>query len=76
VVFVALWVIIVISFGATMASLLSEFRPNPIKLVAFGGLILMGVAYLYELIHLLIYYSDGSGVALFHIFYIILRGIG
>jgi hypothetical protein len=57
-----------------MALLISEFYPNLIKLMTFGGLVLMGVAYMYEVIHLYIYYSDGSGVPLFHIFYLLLRG--
>jgi hypothetical protein len=76
VLFVALWVVLTVSFGGKMASLLGEFRPNSIKMIAFAGMVLMGVGYLYELINLFIYYSDGAGVGLFHVFYIFLKGIG
>jgi len=59
-----------------MATLLSFTNPDPLKLAIFGGLILLGGGYMYRLIHLIIYYSNGDGIHLFEIFYLILKNIG
>lgn len=71
-----LWVAMVIKFAVPVINLLSLKNPNAVKVLVYGGLVVLGAAYLYRLIHLLIYWSDGSGVHLFEVFYLVLKNIG
>lgn len=59
-----------------MASVLIYESPNVLKLVIYGGLISLGTAYLYQLIHLVIYYQNGLGLPFFQILYLIFKNIG
>jgi hypothetical protein len=60
-----IWIILVIKFAIPIAELLSLSNPNAIKIIVYGGLVLLGTAYLYRLIHLAIFWTDGSGVHIF-----------
>lgn len=65
-----------VKFAFPMATLLSFKNPNGSKLTIFAGLILLGAAYLYRLIHLVLYSIDGSGIYVFELFYIVLKNVG
>lgn len=58
-----------------MANLLSLKNPDTVKIIVYGGLVVLGAAYLYRLIHLLLYWTDGTGVHLFETFYLILKNV-
>lgn len=59
------WGILVIRFAMAMISLVNLNNPNNLKLMIFGGLIMLGTGYFYRLIHLIIYSLDGSGIHVF-----------
>ncbi len=59
------WLALVIKFAVPMANLLSLNNPNTVKMIVYGGLLFIGMAYLYRLIHLILYWSDGQGIHLF-----------
>lgn len=59
-----------------MGQLISFKKPDALKLSIFGGLLVLGMAYLYRLIHLILYSSDGIGIPFFQILYIVLKFIG
>ena len=71
-----LWLAMVIRFAVPVVKLLSMKNPHAVKILVYGGLVVLGAAYLYRLIHLLIYWSDGAGVHFFEIFYLVLKNIG
>lgn len=71
----ACWNILIIKFAVTMASILSLSNPNTVKIIVYGGLILLGTSYLYTMIHLLLL-ECGSGVHLFEVLYLVLKNIG
>lgn len=48
-----------------MAKLISFKNPDALKLSIFGGLLLLGVAYVYRLIHLFFYSTNGIGIHVF-----------
>jgi len=60
-----LWLLLVIRFAVPLVRLLSLTNPSSVKVLVYGGLVVLGAAYLYRLIHLLIYWGDGSGVHIF-----------
>jgi hypothetical protein len=43
------------------------------QITVFTGLIILGVAYFYRLIHFGIYYSNGKGLHFFEVLYIALK---
>ncbi len=65
-----------VRFSFPLMDLLSLRQPSGSKLAVFGGLILLGTAYLYRLIHLALYKLDGSGIYVFELFYIVLKNAG
>ena len=72
----ACWIILIIKFAVPMANILSLSNPNTVKIIVYGGLIFLGTSYLYRMIHLLIFWNDGSGVHLFEVLYLVLKNIG
>jgi hypothetical protein len=60
-----IWGLLIIKFSFPIASLLSFNNPDGLKLTIFGGLGLIGGAYIYRLIHLILYNLDGSGIYIF-----------
>lgn len=60
-----IWLGLVVKFAVPIANLLSLNNPNTVRLIVYGGLLFIGTAYLYRLIHLLLYWSDGAGVHIF-----------
>ena len=54
-----------IKFAMPIGSLLSVNNPSLVKMTIFGGLIVLGAAYLYRLIHLMLYNIDGNGIYAF-----------
>ena len=70
-----LWFIMIIKFAIPIAKLLSVRNTHTMKVIVYGGLALLGIAYLYRFIHLCVYYSDGSGIHLFDIFYLVLKNV-
>lgn len=60
-----IWLILLVKFAVPIANLLSLSNPNTVKLIVYGGLLFIGTAYLYRLIHLILYWTDGSGVHIF-----------
>ena len=67
---------LIVKFATSIGSLLSIHNPETFKLAIFGGLVFLGAAYLYRLIHLVLYNSDGLGIHLFEVFYIVLKNAG
>lgn len=65
IVILIVWLGMVLKFAVPIANLLSLDNPNSVKLIVYGGLLLIGTAYLYRLIHLLLFWSDGTGVHIF-----------
>ena len=55
----------VIKFAMPIVQILSLKNPSSVKIMVYGGLVVLGTAYLYRLIHLLIFWGDGAGVHLF-----------
>ena len=43
------------------------------KITVFSGLIILGFAYFYRLLHLAIYYTNGEGIYFFEVLYILLK---
>ena len=60
-----IWLVLVLKFAAPIANLLSLSNPNAVRLIVYGGLLFIGTAYLYRLIHLILYWSDGAGIHIF-----------
>jgi hypothetical protein len=60
-----IWGALIIKFAIPMANLLSFNNPDGLKIFIFGGLVSLGAAYLYKLIHLVLYNIDGSGIHAF-----------
>ncbi len=71
-----IWALLVIKFAIPIGSLLSLQNPNMLRLIIFGGLIVLGAAYLYRIIHLVIYNLDGNGIYVFELIYIVLKNLG
>jgi hypothetical protein len=65
----------ILKFAMPMANLLSLKNPDTVKIIVYGGLVVLGTAYLYRLIHLFLYWTDGVGVHLFETFYLILKNV-
>jgi hypothetical protein len=72
----AVWVSMVIRFGMPIANILSLKNPDVVKIMGYGGMVVLGTAYLYRLIHLAFYWQDGMGVYLFEGFYLAFKNIG
>ncbi len=70
------WLAMVIKFAMPMANILSLKNPNSVKIMVYGGMVILGTAYLYRVMHLLLFWTDGSGVHLFEVFYLVLKNIG
>jgi hypothetical protein len=70
------WIGLIVKFMPSLANFVQLRTPNPKKMLVFGGLIFMAVAYFYELMHLYIYSSDGSGLHYCHLFYLLLKNLG
>lgn len=70
------WGFLIVKYAFPMASLLSFKNPDGLKLSVYGGLILLGAAYLYRLIHFILYNLDGYGIHVFEIFYLVLKNVG
>ena len=66
----------IVKFAMPMGSLLTFRKPDGIKLSIFGGLLILGMAYLYRLIHLILVAYDGLGIYFFEILYIVLKNVG
>lgn len=60
-----IWLAMLLRYAVPIVGILSLKNPNSVKVVVYGGLLVLGVAYLYRLIHLLIYWGDGGGVHIF-----------
>jgi hypothetical protein len=60
-----IWTLLMIKFAIPIGSLLSLQNPNVLRLAIFGGLTVLGAAYLYRIIHLVIYNLDGNGIYVF-----------
>jgi hypothetical protein len=71
-----IWTLLVIKFAIPIGSLMGLQSPNLQKLVIFGGFIVLGVAYLYRLIYLVIYNLDGDGIYAFELIYLVLKNLG
>jgi hypothetical protein len=48
-----------------MGTLLTFKKPDALKMTIFGGLLMLGMAYLYRFIHLVLVAYDGLGVHFF-----------
>lgn len=70
------WIGMVVRFAMPIASMLSFRNPDSVKVIVYGGMVILGMAYLYRLIHLGMFWHDGSGVHLFEGFYYVLKNIG
>lgn len=71
----AIWLAMILKFAMPMANLLSLKNPDTVKIMVYGGLVILGAAYLYRLIHLFLYWTDGTGIHLFETFYLILKNV-
>ena len=71
-----IWLGMLIKFAVPIIKIISLNNPHAVKIIVYGGMIVLGTAYLYRLIHLVIYWSDGAGVHLFEVFYLVLKNVG
>ena len=55
----------IIKFAIPIVNILSVKNPHAVKLIVYGGMVVLGTAYLYRLIHLVIFWGDGSGIHVF-----------
>jgi hypothetical protein len=62
---VLVWAVLIAKFALPMGRLITFKKPDGLKLSIFGGLLILGVAYLYRLIHLVMYNFDGIGIPIF-----------
>jgi hypothetical protein len=65
VILVVVWIGLIVKFAMPMGSLLSFKKPDGLKLSIFGGLLILGMAYFYRLIHLILIAYDGLGIHFF-----------
>ena len=65
----------VVKFAIPFVNMLSLKNPNAVKVIVYGGLVVLGTAYLYRLIHLFLYWHDGAGIHIFEILYYALKNI-
>ena len=60
-----IWISMVIKFAVPIVNILSLKNPHAVKVIVYGGLVVLGTAYLYRLIHLFLYWYDGAGIHIF-----------
>ena len=70
---VIFWVILIIKNAKSIGKSIFSSESDQTKIIVFTGLIVLGVAYFYRMIHLGIYYTNGKGIAFFDGLYIILK---
>jgi hypothetical protein len=66
----------IIKFAVPISNILSFNNPNSVKVIVYGGMVILGTAYMYRLIHLMLYWSDGSGIHIFEVLYLVLKHLG
>ena len=69
---VAVWLGMMIKFAVPIGKAIFTSKDQT-NITVFTGLIILGVAYFYRLIHFGIYYSNGTGLQFFNILYIVLK---
>lgn len=62
---VLFWGYLIFRYADSIGYLLTMKRPDGLKIAIFGGLIMLGAAYLYRLIHIILFSFDGLGVHFF-----------
>ena len=67
---------LVVSNATAMSQLLTLYKYDWLRIAVYLGLLLLGAAYLYKLIHLGLYCLDGLGIPGFLIAYLILKNVG
>ena len=72
-VLVSLWIFIMIKYGIPIFKTFADRKPDTTRIIVYCGVICLGVAYFYKLLHLTVYYSDGKGLVFLDIFYICLK---
>lgn len=71
---VLVWLMMIGYFFNTIADVFIHSKDNT-KIIAFTSVIVIGIAYVYRLIHLSLYYSNGEGMYIFDILYRIIKTI-
>ena len=66
------WVVLLIKYALPLVNSVLKSQDQT-RITVFSGLIILGFAYFYRLLHLGIYYADGEGVYFFYILYILLK---
>jgi hypothetical protein len=61
---VVIWVVMIVRFFKTLIDVFIQSRDQA-KVTAFAGLVALGAAYFYRLLHFAIYYSNGEGLHFF-----------
>ena len=71
-----MWIWLLLSNVNAMSQLLNFYKLDWLRIAIYLGLMMLGAAYIYKLIHLVLYCHDGSGIYGFVIAYVILKNIG
>lgn len=59
------WGLLLVKYAFPLVALLNFKHPDKLKFSICGGLILLGIAYLYRLANLILYSFDGYGIHIF-----------
>ena len=73
IVMVVIWLAVLIKFGMPIFRTFAQKRPDTTRIVVYSAVMILGVAYFYRVLHLIVYYSDGKGLVILDIFYIVLK---
>ena len=58
------WIVLMIKFAYPLINSVMKSQDHT-KITVFSGLIILGFAYFYRLLHLAIYYTNGEGIYFF-----------
>ena len=69
------WIALLIKYGVPIIKTFSRRKPDITRILVYTAVIILGLSYFYRILHLIIYYNDGSGLVILDIFYIIIKNI-
>lgn len=66
------WIVLMVKFALPLMNTVMKSNDQT-RMAVFGGLVILGFAYFYRLLHLAIYYTNGNGIYFFEVLYILLK---
>ena len=69
------WLAVLIRFAIPIVKTFAHKRPDTTRMIVYAAVIVLGIAYFYRVLHLIVYYTDGKGLVALEIFYIVLKNV-